>query len=183
MDEDGTQHLMGIRDGAIAVVLLSTRRTVKLLGGKRACAIEGSKGVPLDTHHLLQRFAALEGAQELREERTQILGRDRIEDFAHRGIARHALHTVDPRHIACGSLLVKGQQRGRLQREQGKGGHACIRQCNIGCARAMIGHVSTAGSQQAEQGIGGQRLAHGGSTYRHHTLRRATSEMVRMRGA
>ena len=84
--------------------------------------------MPLDKHHLLQRFAALEGAQDIREERTQILGLDRIEDFAHRGIARHALHTVDPLQIACGSLLVKGQQRGRFQREQGKGGHECIRQ-------------------------------------------------------
>jgi hypothetical protein len=44
---------MGIREGAIAVVPLSTRLTVNLLGGKIARAIEGSKVVPLDKHHLL----------------------------------------------------------------------------------------------------------------------------------
>jgi hypothetical protein len=61
---------------------------------------------------------ALEGATDSLEERPQRLGLDRIEDCAHRRIARHPLQTVDPLQIAFGALLVKGQERGRFEREQ-----------------------------------------------------------------
>jgi hypothetical protein len=70
VDERGAQHLMRRGDGAIAVVPLSTRLTVNLLGGKIARASEGEKGVALDKHHPLKRFATLQGATDVLEQRT-----------------------------------------------------------------------------------------------------------------
>jgi hypothetical protein len=65
--ERGAQHLVTRGDSAMAGVPLSTRRTVHLVGGNRARTIEGSEGVAFHTHHRFQRFAALEGAQDVRE--------------------------------------------------------------------------------------------------------------------
>jgi len=182
MEEGGPHHLLGRREGAMAVGPLSTRRTVHRLGGKRARASEGDKGVPLATHHRLQRFAAREDAQDRLEERPQLRRLDRSKDCAPRRSARPPLQTRAPRHLAFGSLLVKGQQRGRLEREQGQGGPEGIRQCHGRFAQALLGTGSKTGAPQADQGLGGSRLAPCGSTDRQHTLRRATSAMGRMRG-
>jgi hypothetical protein len=146
VNEHGTHPLRGIGKSAMAVVPLSTRRTMHLLGGKIARAIEGYKGVALDQPHLLKGFPTLQSAQDVCEQRTEAGGLTGGEYRAHRGITGHPLDAVDPWHIALRSLLVQGQQGGRVEREEGKGGHESIRQCHGGLARAMIGKSSQAGS-------------------------------------
>jgi hypothetical protein len=171
VNEGRAQHLVAIGHGTIAVMRFQTRRTVNLLGREIPRAIEGSKVMALNKHHLLKRFAALEGAKDVREQRTEVLGLNGVEYLAHRGITGHPLDAVDPVQIALGSFLVKGQQRGRFERKQGKGGHERIRQRNVRFARAMIGKVRKATAEQAEQGIGGQMFARLRSHHSHHTLR------------
>lgn len=66
------------------------------------------------------------------EHRTQHLGLDRIEDLAHRRIARHPFDAVDPLQVVFGSFFVKGQQGGALSENMAK---AAIR----ASARGMSG--------------------------------------------
>src|SRR2546430_1073313 len=102
VDERSAQHLMGIGDGAMAVVPLSTRGPVNLLRGKIPRAIESYKVVALDKHHLLKHFAALQGAKDVREQWTEALRRNGVEYLAHCGITEHPLNAVAPLHIALG---------------------------------------------------------------------------------
>jgi hypothetical protein len=71
--------------------------------------------------HRFQGLATLELAQDAREHRAEYLGRDRVKDFAHVGVARDPLNAVDGVQIALGPFLVKGQERGRFEGKHGKG--------------------------------------------------------------
>lgn len=71
VNERGTQQVMGIGDGAVSVVALSTRLAVNLPGGKIARTIEGQEIMPLDKHHVLKGFAALKRPKDMREQRPQ----------------------------------------------------------------------------------------------------------------
>src|ERR687892_2285421 len=103
-----------------------TRRTVNLLGGKVARAIEGQEVVALDKDHLFERFAALQGSKDTLEQGTEGLGLDRVEYLTHRRITGNPLDAVDLLQIPLGSVFVKGQKRGRFQGKHGKGGHKRI---------------------------------------------------------
>jgi hypothetical protein len=149
VEERGAHQRMGLGHGAMAVVPLSTRCTRNRWGGKIARALEGDKGVPRDKHHLLKRFAALQGAHDVRAPRTEEGGLNGVAYLAHRGIPGHPLEAIDPWSIALGALLVKGQQRGCCERKQGTGGHARSRQRHVGVARALIGKGSKATAAQA----------------------------------
>jgi hypothetical protein len=69
---------------------------MNLLGGKIAGAIKGNQVMVFHKHHVLKHFASLEGAKDTLVKRTERLGHDGIEDFAHGGIAGHPLHAIDP---------------------------------------------------------------------------------------
>jgi hypothetical protein len=110
MQEGCPQPLMRRGHGAVSLLFLSTRRTVNLVGGKRARAIEGQERVPLHKHPLLEHLASLELTKDVLEGRPQGLGLNGIEDLAYRGIARHALDALDPVQVVLSSLFVKGEQ-------------------------------------------------------------------------
>jgi hypothetical protein len=127
--------------------------------------------VPVDKDHLFKSFAALYSPKDRLEQRSQGLGIDRVEDFAHAAIAGHLPDAVDLLQVTLFALIVKGQQGRRFQGEQSKGGHERVGQWNLGRAWAMIGDSAKAGSQPLQQRIRGQVFAHSGSPRRHHILR------------
>ena len=126
MDNRCTQHLVIIGDGTVAVDLLQTRRTVNRFGGKIPCAIEGQQIVVIKERHCFKRLASLPLPTDTREHRAEHLGGHRVKDFAHMRVARDPRDPVDGVQIAFGSLLVKGQQRGRFEGKHGKGRHERI---------------------------------------------------------
>jgi len=126
MNDRGAQQLMKIGDRPIAVDFLQTRGTVNGLGGKIPCAIEGQQIVVIKERHCFTRLASLQLPKDTREHRAEHLGGHRVKDFAHMRVARDPLDPVDGVQIAFGSLLVKGQQRGRFEGKHGKGRHERI---------------------------------------------------------
>lgn len=114
---------MGIGDGAIAVVPLSTRVTMHLLGGKRACAIKGQKGVARDKDHLLQGFATVRSAKNMGKQWTEALGLNGVEDLTKGG---HQDIRQGKRRCAR-TRLGQGSKAAAEQAEQSVSGQILVR--------------------------------------------------------
>jgi hypothetical protein len=167
MDNRRASHLMMIRHAPVAVDLVQTRCTVHRRGGKIPRPIERQQGAVIEKHHRFERFAALELPKDAREHRAEPRGGDRVKDVAHVRVARDPLHAIDGVHIALGPFLVKGQERGRLQRKHGTSGHECVSQCNVHIVRTIIWEGGEAASHQTQERIGREMLAPFGGNDRH----------------
>ena len=76
--------------------------------------------------HRFKRLASLQLPKDALEHRTEHLGGDWVKDFAHVRVARDAVNAVDRVQIALRALLVKGQERGRLEGKHGTSRHERI---------------------------------------------------------
>lgn len=167
VDERRTQHLMGIGDGAVSVVVFQTRVTVNLFGGKIAGAIEGEQIVALDTDHLFKGFAALQVAKNRLERGPQVLGLDWVKYLAHRRITRDPPNPIDALQIVLSSNLVKGEQRGGCEGEHGQGGHEGITQRDVGIACSMLRKLTKDVLNRAQQRVGTEMFSHFGNDDAH----------------
>jgi hypothetical protein len=154
----GAQHLMRLGDGPMAVHPMSTRGTVHGLGRKRLCAIKSPEGMAIKKRQRFPGLATLALAQEALEHRAEPLGGDGVKDVAHGCVAWDPCHAVDGVQIALSALLVKSQERGRLEGKHGKGGHECLGQGNRDIAQTVRGKAGKTAVPQAQERIGGERL-------------------------
>src|SRR5207245_5061995 len=103
-----------------------TGGAVNRLGRKIPCAIQSQEIMAIKPCHRFQRLATLELPKDALERWAEPFGGDWVKDFAHARVARDTLDPVDGVQIALGSLLVKGEERGRFEGKHGKGRHERI---------------------------------------------------------
>src|SRR5439155_22697565 len=108
--------------------------------------------------HRFQRLATLELPKDALERWAEPFGGDWVKDFAHARVARDTLDPVDGVQIALGSLLVKGEERGRFEGKHGKGRHERIGEGNLDIAHTVIGKAGKTAVHQAKERISGQML-------------------------
>ena len=97
MDQRGTQQLVVVGHAAAAMVLLQTRSTVNLGGGKIARPVQRQQVMAVEIDEPFQRLAALQAAKDITEQRPQVVGIDRIEEGPHLGVAGNVVDGVDGR--------------------------------------------------------------------------------------
>ena len=88
MHQDGTEHLVVVGDGAVTVVLLGAVRTVDLLRGEIARAIDGEQVMTIQVGESLQPLAALQLNKQRLVQGTHLTRVKRIETLAQAGVAR-----------------------------------------------------------------------------------------------
>lgn len=130
MDQSTAQHLMGIGDLSVAAFLFQAARAVDFFGGEIGSAVETQQVATFEKRERFEDFAALELAKDTGESGPQLLRRDVIENDAHLGVARDALKLEDSLEIelVVMPLLLEGQQRRGLEREQSDSGHEGVGQ-------------------------------------------------------
>src|ERR1700733_2892894 len=116
---------MAIGNGPIPVMLDLAVGALDLGGTEVATAIKGEQMMIPKKAKGLQRFAALDVAEEVGKTRSQGGRIYVVENIAHLGIGRDMLDAKDGFEVAVGVLasFVKGQQRRILQSEDGKPRH------------------------------------------------------------
>jgi hypothetical protein len=82
--------------------------------------------VAIKKHQRFKGFTPLELPEDAREHWAEHLGRDRVKDGAHVRVTRDSRNAIDRVQIALSPLLVKGQERGRLEGKHGKSRHERI---------------------------------------------------------
>jgi hypothetical protein len=158
-DNRCAQHLVGIRDGTMAMDLLPTRGAVPGLRGKIPCAIECQAGVPNAERHQFERLASLQLPKDPCAHGTSRLGTDRIKYLAPGRVARNTREAIDRVQMTLSPLCIIGEQRRRLAGKHGACRHQGIRQGHRGIATAMIRDGVKAASPHAKEGLGGEILA------------------------
>src|SRR5687768_1219027 len=121
----------------------------------------------LDKDHLFKAFAALKATKSGFERGSQVFRLDRVEYLTHRCITRHPSNAVNALQVGLSALLVKSEQRGRFEGEQGKGGHEGITQRDLGIAFSVIRKLTKDVLNRAQQGIGTQMFSHFGNHHAH----------------
>ena len=74
------------------------------------------------------------------------------------GVTRDPRQAVERGHSALGPLLVKSQERGRLEGKQGKSRPERIGSGNLGIVKTMLWQAGKAAVHQAQERIGGAML-------------------------
>lgn len=85
------------------------------------------------------------------------------------GVTRGTRNAVDGGHMALDACLIKRQQGRRWEGKQGQRRHERIGAGNPRLFRTMIWEAGHAVAPQAQEGLGGKRLAAFGSANRHST--------------
>jgi hypothetical protein len=106
----------------------------------------------------LQRLAPLQLAKHIVEGGPQLLRVQRVENLPHPRIARHLIDEKHPLHVLVQAALLKCQQRGILEREQGQARHQGIGQRNVRIP-PRVGNLFEPLPQQRQQSICRQSLA------------------------
>src|SRR3989442_641334 len=149
---------MKIRDRTMTLDWVQTRGTVHGLGGNRRRPIERQSIVPIKKPPRFQCLATLQLPQDACAHRAEPLGGDRIKDFAHVGVTRDPRHAIESVHIALGPLLVKGQERGRLEGKQGTSRHERSGEANLGIVKTVIWQAGKPAVPKAKERISGEML-------------------------
>ena len=101
----------------------------------------------VEKHHLFQGLATLELPKDVLEHGAEPLGCEGIKSRAHVGVARDTLDTVDVCKLRQ-LLLIKGEERGRLERKHGERRHEGIRQGNVDIRIARVRDIGEAVADQ-----------------------------------
>lgn len=116
---------------------------MNLGGGEIGSTVQRQQVMTVQVDEAFQRFAALQTAEDVPEQRGQILGIDRIEDGPHLRVAGNAVDAIDRAEVIVGVLatLVEGQQGRVLQRKHGKARHQGVAQGDGRLLRTRVGEV------------------------------------------
>ena len=160
MDQNRAQHLMGISDGAIAMVFLEARGALDGGRGEIAGAIECYQVLAVQVDEVFQSFAALQAAEDVEVHGPQACRIDGVQNSAHLRVARDVLDAINGAEVVVGvvAAFIESQQRRILQGEHGKRRHQCIAHGNDWIARTGIGDFVKASVKPLEQSIGGEIL-------------------------
>ena len=89
---------------------------------------------------------------------------------------------VDGVQIALGSLFVKGEERGRLERKHGERRHEGICQGNVDIRTARVRDIGEAAADHVKEGIGREMLTDVRRHDGHRKPRHENSQIVPVRG-
>jgi len=132
--------------------------------------------------HRCKRRAPRELPKDARAHRTEPLGGERVQDFAHVRVARDPLNARDGGPMALRSLFGERQERGRFEGHHGTGRHERIRAGHVGIVQPMSWQAGTAAADHVKEGIGGEMLPYVWCHDGHGTPRHEHSTIVPVRG-
>jgi hypothetical protein len=127
-------------------------------------AVEGQQVIAIQKAQIFQGLAADQSGEDVLEGGPELLGIDRIEDFAQASITGDVFHVEDHPQVlfVLLSSLIEGQQGRILESEHGQSTHQRIRQADIRFSGSGIGDVLEGFPEVPEQGIGGKPFTRGG---------------------
>jgi hypothetical protein len=130
MHQHGTQHLVVVGDGAVAVVLFAALLAMDGVGGEVAGTVQGEEVMTPQVAEPLQPLAALQGAEQPLVEGVQQAGVHLVEALPKAGVAGGALNAVQALEVGAVGIqlaaLVELEQRGVLEPEQGQPRHQVV---------------------------------------------------------
>jgi hypothetical protein len=180
--ERGAHHLRRLRDRTVTRHRVPTRGTVHGRGGQIPRAIQGEEVVASETHPLCKRLATLEVAQDALAPGAEPRGCEGSKSRAPVCVARDTLHPVARVHMALGSLLVKGEERGRLESKQGARRHEGSRQGHVDIRTARVWEIGAAAADHVQERSGREMLPYGRRHARPRTPRHENSTIILVRG-
>jgi|GEM_PF-1084946 len=104
MNQRGAPDLMRLGHATAAMVLLQARGTVNPGRGKIAGAIQRQQIMSVEIDEQFQRLATLQAANDITEQRPQVVGIDRIKEGPHLGVAGD----LDRRRTRIGQAVEAG---------------------------------------------------------------------------
>ena len=143
MHHHRAQHLVGVGDASVSVVLLAAVLTMYARRGEVAGGVDREQIVPAQAGEPLQPLAALELREHALEHTTQLPGVHRVESLAPRRVARRALNPIQalqihPHPLVGARIAVELKQRRILQPEHRQPRHQTITQAEPATAHRVV---------------------------------------------
>jgi hypothetical protein len=128
VEENGSEHLVGVGDLAIAVVAGLAVAAVNLIRAEILDAVECDQVTTLEENILFEDLGSLELSEDICEGGADGLGGNLVEDGAHVGVAGDGLKAKDRAEIVIEGSPTESEEGGILEAEDGKASHQGVGQ-------------------------------------------------------
>ena len=130
-------------------------------GGEIGGAVQRQEVMAVQIDERFECLAALQAAEDVLEQDPQVVGMDGVEDGPHLRVAGDVVDAVDGAEVVVGiaAAFVKSQEGRILKGEHGEGGHQGVAQGYFGATRARVWKSVKTGTDQLEEGVGGELFA------------------------